>query len=60
MRTVADTELQARLSKQMIEVDERKQKLEAALGTVDARHQLLIEIAARKDIEVYKPTLPIA
>jgi hypothetical protein len=54
MRAVHDTELQRRLLNEMIEINERKRKLETALAAVDARNRLLIETAARKDIEVYK------
>ena len=54
MRAVHDTELQRRLLNEMIEINERKRKLETALAAVDARNQLLIETAARNDIEVYK------
>ena len=38
----------------MIDVIEKKRKLEAALSAVDVRSQLLIDSAARKDIEAYK------
>jgi hypothetical protein len=54
MRTLPDTELQARLLREMIDVIEKKRKLEAALSAVDVRSQLLIDGAARKDIEAYK------
>ena len=54
MRTLPDTELQARLLRETIEVEERKRKLEAALSAVDVRSQLLIDSAARKEIEAYK------
>jgi hypothetical protein len=54
MWAVHDTELQRRLLNEMIEINERKRKLETALAAVDARNRLLIETAARKDIEVYK------
>jgi len=54
MRTVPDTELQARLLREMIDVLEKKRKLEAALSAMDERSQLLIDRAARKDIEAYK------
>jgi hypothetical protein len=54
MRPLPDIELQARLLKEMIEVTEKKRKLEAALSAVDVRTQLLIDSAARKDIEAYK------
>ena len=63
MRTVADTELQATLSREIIEVNEKKRKLEESLRTADVRSKLLIDSAARKDIEAYKnrrglPKLP--
>jgi hypothetical protein len=54
MRPLPDIELQARLLREMIEVTEKKRKLEAALSAVDVRSQLLIDSAARKDIEAYK------
>ena len=54
MPTLPDTELQARLLREMIEVEEEKRKLEAALSALDVRMQLLIDRAARKDIEAYK------
>jgi hypothetical protein len=44
----------------MIEVIERKRKVEAALGAVDVRSQLLVESAVRKDIEVYKDRHAVA
>ena len=54
MRTLPDTELQAKLLREMIEVEEKKRKLEAALSALDVRMQLLIDRATRKDIEAYK------
>jgi hypothetical protein len=54
MPTLPDTELQARLLRETIEVEEKKRKLEAALSALDLRMQLLIDRAARKDIEAYK------
>ncbi len=54
MRTVADTELQATLSREIIEVNEKKRKLEENLRSADVRSKLLIDSAARKDIEAYK------
>jgi hypothetical protein len=54
MRTLPDPELQARLLREMIEVTEKKRKLEAALSAVDVRSQMLIDSAVRKDIEAYK------
>jgi len=60
MRTLPDTELQARLLREMIEVTEKKRKLEAALSAVDMRTQLLIDSAVRKDIEAYKNRYVVA
>ncbi len=60
MRTLPDTELQARLLREMIEVTEKKRKLEAALSAVDVRTQLLIDSAVRKDIEAYKNRYVVA
>jgi hypothetical protein len=54
MRPLPDIELQARLLREMIEVTEKKRKLEAALSAVDVRAQLLMDSAVRKDIEPYK------
>jgi hypothetical protein len=54
MRPLPDIELQARLLREMIEVTEKKRKLEAALSAVDVRTQLLMDSAVRKDIEAYK------
>ena len=52
MRTVPDTELQARLLRE-IDVSEKKRKVEENLRTADMRSKLLIDSAARKDIEAY-------
>jgi hypothetical protein len=60
MRAVHDTELQRRLLNEMIEINERKRKLETALAALDARNRLLIETAARKDIAVYKDRHTVA
>lgn len=54
MQTVPDRELQARLLREMIEVNERKHKLEEALRTADLRSKLLIESAARNEIEAHR------
>ena len=63
MRIVPDTELQATLLREIMEVNEKKRKLEENLRSADVRSKLLIEIGARKDIEAYKthhglPRLP--
>ncbi|HEY7220755.1 MAG TPA: hypothetical protein VH985_20440 [Candidatus Binatia bacterium] len=51
---MADTELQARLLKDAIEASEKKRKLEEDIRIAETRSKLLLESAARKDIEVYK------
>jgi hypothetical protein len=53
MRTVPDTELQATLLRE-IDVSEKKRKVEENLRTADIRSKLLIDSAARKDIEAYR------
>ena len=53
MRTVRDTELQATLLRE-IDVSEKKLKVEENLRTADMRSKLLIDSAARKDIEAYR------
>ena len=50
MRTVPDTELQATLLRE-IDVSEKKRKVEEHLRTADMRSKLLIDSAARKDID---------
>jgi hypothetical protein len=54
MRTLPDTELQARLLREIIDLNEKRRKIETDLRTADVRNKLLIESAARKDIEAYK------
>ncbi len=56
MRTVPDTELQATLLRE-IDVSEKKRKVEENLRTADMRSKLLIDSAARKDIEAYRGTV---
>ena len=53
MRTAPDTELQATLLRE-IDVSEKKRKVEENLRTADMRSKLLIDSAARKDIEAYR------
>ena len=54
MRTVPDTELQGTPLGQVIEVHEKKRKVEESLRRADMRSKLLIDSAARRDIEAYK------
>ena len=57
MQKVSDKELEARLQKETLEASEKKRQLEENLRTADARSKLLIDSAARKDIEAYKKRL---
>lgn len=54
MRIVSDTELQARRLREIIDLNEKRRKIEEDLRTADVKNKLLIESAARKDIEAYK------
>jgi hypothetical protein len=54
MRTVPDTDLQARLLKEILDAHVRKQKLEEEIRTADALSKLLIDSGALRDIEAYK------
>ena len=54
MAKISNTELQARLLREAIEVNEKNRKVEENLRTADVRSKLLIDSAARKDIEAYK------
>jgi hypothetical protein len=53
MRILPDTELRAALLREAMEVHEKKRAVEESLRTADMRNRLLIERAARKDIEAY-------
>jgi len=54
MRTYADTEIQARLLKEIKELYERRGKLEDDIKAVDAMSKLRNEKAALHDIELYR------
>src|SRR6266699_866575 len=60
MPDIVDTKLQASLVRESIEASEKKWKLEEDIRTADSRNTLLIESAARKDVEAYKkrPLVP--
>jgi len=60
MSNIVDTKLEARLVRESIELSEKKRKLEEDIGIADSRNKLLIESAARNDIEAYKkrPLVP--
>jgi len=51
---ISNIELQTRLLRETIEMNEKKRRLEENLKTADVRSKLLIDSAARKDIEAYK------
>jgi hypothetical protein len=54
MPTFADREFQARLLREIQEVNAKKRKLEEDIRTVDAVSKLLIDNAARDDIDAYR------
>jgi hypothetical protein len=60
MDKISDTELQAKLLRETIQASAKKRKLEEDIETTDARSKLLIESAARKDIEAYKKRRPVS
>ena len=57
MRTFADTEVQARLIREMRELYEKRGKLESGIRAVDAARTLRIENDALRDIAVYRAQL---
>ena len=54
MPTLPNKEAQARLLRQIVDINEKKRKLEDDLRTLDSRNKSLMEIEARFDIEAYK------
>jgi hypothetical protein len=57
MRTFADTEVQARLIREMLELYEKRGKLEADIRAVDTARTLRIEKDASRDIAMYRAML---
>jgi hypothetical protein len=57
MRTFADTEIQARLVREMRELYEKRGKLEAGIRAVDIARSLRIEKDALIDIAAYRALL---
>ena len=57
MRTFADTEVQARLMREMRELYEKRGKLEAGIRAVDAARTLRMEKDALHDIATYRALL---
>ena len=60
MPKIPDSELQARLSREAVQASEKMRKLEEAITMADSRNKLLIDNAARKDIESYKSRRPVS
>lgn len=54
MPTLPNGEAQARLLRQIVDINEKKRKLEDDIRTLDSQNKSLMEIAARKDIEAYR------
>ncbi len=55
----ADKELQARLLKEIYELNARRRKLEDAIRSLDAVNKSLQETAALRDIEAHKRQRPL-
>jgi hypothetical protein len=54
MPTLPNKETQTSLLRQIVEMNEKKRKLEDYIRAVDSVNKSLIETEARKDIEAYK------
>lgn len=54
MPTLPNEEAQARLLRQIVEMNEKKRKLEDNIRTLDSLNKSLMETEARKDIEAHK------
>ena len=54
MRTFADTEVQARLMREIREMYERRERLEANIRAVETATKIRIEKEALRDIEAYR------
>jgi hypothetical protein len=54
MPTVPNKEVQIALLRQIIDVNERRRKLEDYIRTVDSLNTSFMESAAQRDIEAYK------
>lgn len=54
MRMIADTEMQARLMREIMAMYERRETLEANIRAVDRDTKLRIEKEALRDIEAYR------
>ena len=58
MPTLPNKEAQARLLRHIIDMDEKKRKLEDDIRTLDSLNKSLMENEARKDIEAYRNRHP--
>ena len=54
MPTLPNKEAQARLLRQIMDMAEKKRKLEDDIRTLDSLNKSLMENEARKDIEAYR------
>ena len=54
MPTLPNKEAQERLLRQIVDINEKKRKLEDDIRTLDSLNKSLMENEARKDIEAYR------
>jgi hypothetical protein len=54
MPTLPDKEAETRLLRQIVEMNEKKRKLEDNIRILDSQNKSQMETEARKDIEAYK------
>lgn len=59
MPTVVNKELEERILREVVDVAERKRKLEDYIRTVDSLNDALLESAARRDIEALRNRLSV-
>jgi hypothetical protein len=59
MPTVVNKDLQERILREVVDVAEKKRKLEDYIRTVDALNNALLESAARRDIEALRNRLSV-
>jgi hypothetical protein len=59
MPTVVNKDLQERILREVVDVAEKKRKLEDYIRTVDSLNDALLESAARRDIEALRNRLSV-
>lgn len=59
MPTVVNKELEERILREVVDVAEKKRKLEDYIRTVDSLNNALLESAARRDIEALRNRLSV-